>query len=120
MHPRTSRFVYSCSALLLCLGLDRTYPELLHHNVLMPSDLEAACRQIFNEHEVPSDPPLYVVATTRTDPSQAPAGCENIFVLVPTPSQDLKHLIDWAVQRQGSVAIHSAAASPMPPVGIAR
>ena len=97
-HPRSERFVYGNSAVLLCLGLDRTYPNLLHHNLVMPTDLEGACRQIFSEHRVPDEPPLYVVASTRTDPGQAPPGCENVFVLVPAPSQDPARPIDWSVE----------------------
>ena len=64
----------------------------------MPTDLEGACRQIFSEHRVPDEPPLYVVASTRTDPGQAPSGCENVFVLVPAPSQDPARPIDWSVE----------------------
>ena len=97
-HRRTERFAYSCSVVLLYLGLDRTYPALLHHNLLMPADLEGACAQIFDAHRMPADPPLYVVATTRTDPSQAPPGCENVFVLAPAPSQSPARPLDWSVE----------------------
>jgi phytoene desaturase len=47
---------------------------------------------------MPEDPPFYVVATTRTDPGQAPPGCENLFVLVLAPSQpkDRSRWIDWS------------------------
>ena len=47
---------------------------------------------------MPDDPPLYVVASTRTDPGQAPPGCENLFVLVVAPSQDPQRPIDWGVE----------------------
>ena len=97
-HPRTDRWAYSCSVVLLYLGVNRTYPGLLHHNLAVSADLEATCRQLFHDRTMPDAPPLYVVASTRTDPSQAPPGCENIFVLVLAPSQDPARPIDWAVE----------------------
>jgi len=47
---------------------------------------------------MPDDPPFYVVANTRTDPSMAPPGCENLFVLVLAPSQNPSRPIDWSVE----------------------
>ncbi|HET7600055.1 MAG TPA: phytoene desaturase family protein [Gemmatimonadales bacterium] len=90
---------FSCSVVLLCLGVGRTYPHLLHHNFVVGRDLRAACEDLFVHHRMPEDPPLYVVATTRTDPGQAPPGCENVFALVLAPSQprDRSRWIDWSI-----------------------
>lgn len=72
------------SALLLYLGIDRTYDNLRHHNLLFSRDWQANFAQIFDHPDgFPSDPSLYVCAPSKTDPSVAPAGCENLFVLVP-------------------------------------
>jgi diapolycopene oxygenase len=40
---------------------------------------------VFHRKVLPEDPTLYVVAPTRTDPTQAPAGCENIKILPHIP-----------------------------------
>lgn len=90
--------VFSCSVVLLYLGVNRTYPDLLHHNLSVSRDLEQTCRELFVDKTMPDDPPFYVVASTRTDPSQAPPGCENLFVLVLAPSQDPGRPIDWTVE----------------------
>lgn len=95
-YPRIERKEFSCSVVLLYLGVNRTYPHLLHHNLAVSSDLRASCDQLFRQHQMPEDPPFYVVATTRTDPSRAPAGGESLFVLVLAPSQDPANPVDWA------------------------
>ena len=99
-YPGVEAKRFSCSAVLLCLGVNRTYPHLLHHNFVVGRDMRAACEDMFERHRMPEDPPFYAVATTRTDPGQAPPGCENLFVLVLAPSQprDRARWIDWSVE----------------------
>ncbi len=92
------RFEFSCSAFLMYLGVDRQYPSLPHHNLVVPSDLRRACDDIFDRHRVPADPAFYICNPNKTDPSLAPAGMENIYVLVPVPSQDPARPIDWAAE----------------------
>lgn len=94
-YPGIDRKVFSCSVVLLYLGVNRTYPHLLHHNLAVSSDLRASCHQLFQQRQMPEDPPFYVVATSRTDPTRAPVGGESLFVLVLAPSQDPAHPIDW-------------------------
>jgi phytoene desaturase len=99
-YPDIQRKRFSCSVVLMYLGVDRTYPELEHHNFVVAPDMREASRLLFEEHAMPDEPPFYVVATTRTDPSQAPPGCENLFVLVLAPSQhpEPSRRIDWSVE----------------------
>lgn len=92
------RFEFSCSAFLMYLGVDRLYPALPHHNLIVPADLRRACDDIFDRHQVPAEPAFYICNPNKTDPSLAPAGMENLYVLVPVPSQDPAHPIDWAVE----------------------
>lgn len=92
--PRTMnklrRFQPTCSGIVLHLGLDRVYPQLAHHNFFYSKDQHAHFRRVFREGKLPDDPTLYVVAPTRTDPSQAPPGCDNIKILPHIPSLDDK------------------------------
>jgi len=96
--PKADTLQYSCSAFLLYLGTDRAYPALPHHNLVVPADLRRCCDDIFTRHRVPDDPAFYVCAPSRTDPSLAPAGGENVYVLVPVPSQDPARPLDWSVE----------------------
>ena len=78
----------SCSGIILHLGLDRVYPQLAHHNFFYSKDLHAHFRRVFRDGKLPNDPTLYVVAPTRTDPSQAPHGCDNLKILPHIPHLD--------------------------------
>jgi diapolycopene oxygenase len=88
---RLRRFEPSCSGIILHLGLDRVYPQLAHHNFFYSQDLHAHFRRVFREGRMPDDPTLYVVAPTRTDPSQAPPGCDNIKILPHIPAINDRH-----------------------------
>ncbi len=96
--PRADKLAYSCSAFLMYLGVDREYSGLPHHNLVVPGDLATCCADIFTNHRVPAEPAFYICNPNKTDPSLAPAGSENIYVLVPVPSQDPAHPIDWRVE----------------------
>ncbi len=82
------------SGMVLLLGVDGTYPQLAHHTKFMPADYTSDLTAMFETHTTPADPCIYVAATTRTDPTQAPDGCENLFVLASAPALD-GHT-DWA------------------------
>ncbi len=78
-------FEPACSGYVLHLGIDREYPHLDHHNFFFSRDTKKHFREVFDEYKLPEDPTIYLVATTRTDPSQAPEGCENIKILPHIP-----------------------------------
>ncbi|HEU5169857.1 MAG TPA: phytoene desaturase family protein [Gemmatimonadales bacterium] len=97
-YPGIDRMDFSCSAVLMYLGVRRRYPGLLHHNLVVPSGMREACDDIFRRHRMPDDPPFYVCAPSRTDPEVAPAGCEAVFVLVLAPSQHPASPVDWSIE----------------------
>jgi len=82
---RFRRFEPACSGLVLHLGLDREYPQLAHHNFFFSGDPRAHFRAVFRDKKLPEDPTIYLVAPARTDPSQAPRGCENLKILPHIP-----------------------------------
>ena len=84
------------SGMVLLLGVRGTYPQLAHHTKFMPDDYTSDLRAMFETRTVPDDPCIYVCASTRTDPTQAPPDCENLFVLCSAPPLDGR--IDWAVE----------------------
>jgi diapolycopene oxygenase len=82
---KLSKFEPACSGLVLHLGVDREYPQLAHHNFFFSRDPRNHSDEVFHQKVLPEDPTLYVVAPARTDPTQAPAKCENIKILPHIP-----------------------------------
>jgi diapolycopene oxygenase len=75
----------SCSGIVLHLGLKKTYPQLAHHNFFYSKNQERHFDRVFHEKKLPDDPTIYLVAPSRTDSTQAPAGHENIKILPHIP-----------------------------------
>lgn len=76
---------YSCSTFMLYLGLDRTFPELAHHTVVLSEGYRENIAQI-EAGEIPEVPSLYVQHAGATDPTLAPPGHTALYVLVPVPN----------------------------------
>lgn len=74
------------SALLLYLGVKGTVPELEHHNLLLVDDWQGNFDAIYKSKTVPAQASIYICKPSQTDPSVAPVGHENLFVLVPLPA----------------------------------
>lgn len=75
--------VMSPSSLLFYLGLDRKIPGLKHHTLFFDAPFEAHAAAIYDHPEWPERPLFYVCSPSVTDPSVAPPGKENLFVLLP-------------------------------------
>jgi diapolycopene oxygenase len=75
----------SCSGLVLELGIDCQYPQLAHHNFFFSEHQREHFHTVFRKRQLPPDPTIYLVSPSRTDPSQAPAGCENLKILPHVP-----------------------------------
>jgi phytoene desaturase len=74
------------SALLMYLGVIGELPDLTHHNLLFMKAWKENFESIFGSQQWPDRPSMYVCKASATDPSVAPVGHENVFVLVPLPA----------------------------------
>lgn len=83
-----SRFAPACSGIVLHLGTDRVYEQLAHHNFFFSKNQHKHFDTVFQQGRLPEDPTIYLVAPTRTDPSKAPAGHDNIKILPHIPPID--------------------------------
>ncbi|MBN2250608.1 MAG: phytoene desaturase [Candidatus Altiarchaeota archaeon] len=79
------RFEPACSGYVLHLGVKGRYEQLAHHNFFFSNDPKKGYEEIFHEKKLPEDPTIYLVSPSRTDPAQAPAGCENLKILPHVP-----------------------------------
>lgn len=81
---------------LAYLGVEGELPELAHHTLVFSQDWDPDFRAIFRPSKGRgdgSDAPegrysesIYVCRPSATDPSVAPEGKENLFVLIPVPA----------------------------------
>lgn len=85
---KMQRFEPTCSGLVLHLGVNRLYPQLAHHNFFYSGNSREHFDAVFKHHSLSNDPTIYLVAPCKTDPTQAPEGCEVIKVLPHIPHID--------------------------------
>lgn len=93
---KINRLEPSCSGFVVLAGVAREYAQLAHHNIFFSGDYPAEFRAIFDEMRPAADPTIYVCATSRTDATQAPAGHENLFILINAPA--ISPATDWGVE----------------------
>ncbi len=82
---RVERARPSTSGLVVVVGAEGTTPGLAHHNVWFSAD-DRAEFEALAAGRMAADPTVYACISSVTDPTQAPAGCENWFLLVNTPA----------------------------------
>jgi phytoene desaturase len=76
--------VMAPSSLLFYLGVNKKLTSLLHHNLFFDQPFEPHAQEIYKDPKWPTAPLFYVSCTSKTDPSSAPEGMENVFILIPT------------------------------------
>jgi phytoene desaturase len=79
---------YSMSLFVWYFGTDRQYPDVPHHTMVLGPRYEGLLSDIFEDHKLTDDFSLYLHRPTATDPSVAPASCDNFYVLAPVPHLD--------------------------------
>ena len=77
------------STLLFYLGINKKISGLQHHNLFFDEDFQQHAVEIYKSPSWPSKPLFYACCPSKTDPSVAPKGYENIFLLIPL-APDLK------------------------------
>lgn len=71
------------SSLLFYLGIDEKVSNLEHHNLFFDEDFDQHAVEIYDDPQWPEKPLFYVCCPSKTDPSVAPQGKENVFILMP-------------------------------------
>jgi phytoene desaturase len=104
-------------AVLAMLGIEGRLPELAHHSLFFTRDWRRNFDDVFaRPGRVPQPASAYVCRPSATDPGVAPAGHENLFVLVPVPADpEIGHggvdgTGDPAVEKVADAAIAQVAA----------
>ncbi len=86
---RLARMRYSMSLVVIYFGTDRQYRggsrPLAHHDIILGTRYKPLLDDIFTGKKLAEDFSLYLHMPTITDPTLAPPGCENFYVLSPVP-----------------------------------
>ena len=75
----------SSSALIFYWGVSKAFPGLDLHNILFSEAYESEFRHIFEEKSLSQDPTVYINISSKEEPSDAPDGHENWFVMINAP-----------------------------------
>ena len=88
-HPRRvwRRRSPGPGAVLAMLGVEGELPQLAHHSLFFTRDWDQNFGDIFGASpRIPDPASIYVCKPSASDPTVAPEGSENLFVLVPVPA----------------------------------
>lgn len=90
-----ARMKYSMSLFVIYFGTKKQYRDhgLAHHNIILGERYRGLLDDIFGKQVLADDFSLYLHMPSLTDPSIAPPGGENFYVLSPVPH--LGSGIDW-------------------------
>lgn len=75
----------STSFFTIQMACDRKWDALAHHILVLTEGSSRVYDELFLRGEYTSDPPIYANVTCVTDPSDAPSGCSNPFLVVGAP-----------------------------------
>jgi phytoene desaturase len=85
---------YSMGLFVWYFGVDRRYPDVGHHTILLGPRYRELLSDIFERKVLADDFSLYLHRPTATDPSLAPEGCDAFYVLSPVPNLEGRQ--DWS------------------------
>ncbi|MCW3112250.1 MAG: crtI [Segetibacter sp.] len=75
--------VMAPGCLIYYVGLNKKLKNIKHHMLFFDASFKDHAEKIYTTKEWPEEPLFYVSVTSSTELSLAPAGCENLFFLVP-------------------------------------
>ncbi|GKX29667.1 dehydrosqualene desaturase [Vallitalea longa] len=90
---KISEMKYTCSTFIMHLGLKKTYPKLLVHNIYIGNDFKENIQSAFIG-KLPKHPSLYIYCPSRIDNTMAENGTESINIMVRVPNT-LNNNIIW-------------------------
>ncbi len=74
---------FAPSCLIFYIGVSKKIRNLQHHTLFFDEDLFQHSIEIFKDAQWPTKPLFYVCCPSKSDDTVAPAGHENLFLLMP-------------------------------------
>jgi phytoene desaturase len=91
----------SSSALIFYWGVNKRFAQLNLHNIFFSANYQSEFDHIWQQKDIYNDPTVYLNISSKYKKDDAPAGCENWFVMINVPAntgQDWDMLIAKAKQ----------------------
>jgi phytoene desaturase len=71
------------SCLIYYIGLSKKLHNIRHHSLFFDTSFKEHSEAIYTHPKWPDSPLFYICCASQTDPSAAPPGGENLFLLIP-------------------------------------
>lgn len=84
---------YSCSTYMIYLGVNKSYENFPHHNIMFASSYKTNVDDITQRYKLPEDFSFYVQNASVTDKTLAPKDHSTIYILAPMPNNNSN--INW-------------------------
>lgn len=78
-HPK------SHSVMVYHWGMKKTFPQLTLHNMILANNMEGEYNTMFSNADIGDDFTAYIYVSSKINPSDAPEGCENWYILINAP-----------------------------------
>lgn len=88
---------YSSSAIIFHWGTDKTYPQLMTHNLFFTEPYRDGFDHVIERPEPPKETHFYIQAPARTDPTRAPKGRDTLSVMIPINHMYPEYPVDWEI-----------------------
>lgn len=92
-EDKLDKMHWTLAPFTIYLGVKGKIKNIEHHNYFLANNFRGYADTIFTSSISPQKPYYYVNVLSKSDPSCAPDGCENLFILCPVP--DLRFKKDW-------------------------
>lgn len=93
----------STSAIIWYWGIRRQDERLGLHNLFFSRDYPSEFQALFRDKSMPADPTIYLNISSKENPTDAPEGCENWFVMVNAPANEGQNWEEWVAQTRKTV-----------------
>ncbi len=75
----------SSSAIVFYWNMNKSFSNINVHNIIFSNNQKEEFNYIFNKKLIYNDPTVYICSTSKIVKDDAPAGCENWFILINSP-----------------------------------
>lgn len=93
-EEKLDKMDWTMAPFTIYLGVKGKIENLAHHNYFLGNNFKGYANKIFTSSISPQKPYYYVNVLSKSEPTSAPEGHENIFILCPVP--DLRYKKDWS------------------------